>query len=415
MVRQLTCMAVLLFEIQAQNTAFPLESVSLEGTQVSKEVVMGIAGLRIGFPIDTAAIETACTKIKESGVFESVRYRYGPGPRRGYVLNLMVSDPATFLPAAIDFPGSDESELWQWLSSQFPAFNHRVPANDTAQLFLSKKLEEHVGAKLDGQHVVTRVESDLTRGRTIVSFQPETLPRIASMNFTGQHALASEELVGLLEKIVGDEGYTDRHFRSAVEMNIRRAYEERGMYRVRFPSITTQKPSPSAVIVTTVVEEGPQYTLGGVALVGDNLPTDAMLEAAKFKTGQIAKWNEIQQAIWESEKPLKRTGYFEAASKPERVLHDDTRVLDLRVSYNLGPFYHFGQLRLMGLPSNLEAQARKIWKLQAGDPFDYDYAREFFRDFFKSVDSRQFKKVNASFQGAAGDHVMDFTLLFEPK
>ena len=90
-------------------------------------------------------------------------------------------------------------------------------------------------------------------------------------------------------------------------------------------------------------------------------------------------------------------------------------MLDVRVSFNLGPLYRFGQLRITGLDPGLETQARKVWSLKPGDPFDFGYSGDFFRAFFESVDQRKFKKFNARSQPGTGDHVMDFTVVFEPK
>jgi len=45
-------------------------------------------------------------------------------------------------------------------------------------------------------------------------------------------------------------------------------------------------------------------------------------------------------------KAAQRTGYFDAAAKPERMLHDDRHILDLTISFNKGPLYYFGQLQL---------------------------------------------------------------------
>ncbi len=142
---------------------------------------------------------------------------------------------------------------------------------------------------------------------------------------------------------------------------------------------------------------------------------DAMLKAAKFRKGEVANWTEIQNSIWELEKPVKRIGYLNAAASPQRILHDDTSVLDLKISVFLGPLFRFGQLQVAGLTPNLEAQARKIWTLKAGDPFDYDYPKDFFRAFFASVDSRQFNKYGLKMQKGAGENVMDFALVFEPR
>lgn len=378
-------------------------------------MVLEIAGLHIGSPVDKAAIEAGCTKLKDSGLFESINYRYAPGPKHGYALTLELIDQSSLSNAAIDVPGIDENESWQWLVSRYPSFDHKVPGAGDAQRFLATKLEEHLGAKLEGQHIVVRMESDLATHKTIVSFQPETLPRIASLTFTGQSELTSAELAGLMQKIVADQGYTDRRFREIVELNLRRAYEEHGMYRVKFPGITSQKASGSTVAVTTAIEEGAKYTLGDVQLVGDKLPVDAMLKAGKFRKGEVANWTEIQSGIWDLEKPLKRTGYFDARAKPERIFHDDQHVLDIKLSFYMGPFYRFEELRITGLTPALETRARKMWTLQQGDPFDYDYPRDFFKAFFQSVDSRQFKKFGATMHKGLGEHVMDFTLTFEPK
>jgi outer membrane protein assembly factor BamA len=259
------------------------------------------------------------------------------------------------------------------------------------------------------------LETVLATGKSAISFQPDPLPRIASMTFTGQSELSPQELVALIPKDVREQGYTDRTFRQALELNIRGAYEERGMYRVRFPSITVQRESGWAVSVATTIEEGAKFRLGDVQIVGDKLPVDAMLKVAKFRKGEIANWTEIQKSIWELERPVRRMGYLHAAARPERILHDDQHVLDVKIPFALGAFYTFGQLRITGLPPNLEAQARKMWALTPGAVFDYDYPRDFFPLFFRSVDSRQFKKFNVTMQKGSGENVMDFVLTFEPR
>jgi outer membrane protein assembly factor BamA len=331
-------------------------------------------------------------------------------------LTLKVPDPSSLFNATIDIPGVNDDELWRWLASRYPSLNHKVPANESGQQFVGRKLEEHLGAALEGHHVVARLETVLTPGgKSTISFQPDPLPRIIAINFMGESELTAQELVALIPKDVKEQGYTDRTFRRAVELNLRRAYEERGMYRVRFPSITAQRESGWSVSVTTSVEEGAKFSLGDVQIVGDKLPVDAMLKAAKFRKGEIANWTEIQKSIWELERPVRRMGYLHAAAKPERILHDDQHVLDVKIPFNLGQFYTFGQLRITGLTPNQEAQARKTWDLTPGAVFDYDYPKDFFPAFFRSVDSREFKKFNVTMQKGSGENVMDFVLTFEAR
>ncbi len=402
--------------MRAQSASFPLESVAVEGTALSKDVVLEITGLHIGSPMDKAAIDAAAQRLNDSGLFESVNYRFAPGPKRGYLVTFQVADPRKLLNATADVPGIDEDELWKWLAARYPILNHKTPDAEAGQKFVAGKIEEHLGAALEGHHIVAQLASDVMHGgRSTISFQPDPLPRIAAMNFTGQAELTQEQLAGIIPKDVREQGYTDRGFRQAVELNLRPAYEEHGMYRVRFPSITTQREPGWSVTVTTAVEEGAKFTLGDVQILGDNLPIEAMLKAAKFRKGEIANWTQIQNSIWELERPVKRLGYLNAAAKPERIFHDEQRILDIKLSLTMGPLFKFGQLQIAGLTPALEAQARKIWSMNPGDPFDYDYPKDFSQAFFRVVDGRQFKKFNVTMRKGTGDNVMDFALVFEPR
>lgn len=416
MFRMVSLFMALVCSALAQNSSFPLESVAVEGTALSKKAVMEIAGLHIGSPVDKAAMEAATQKLGESGLFESVNYRYAPGPKRGYALTLQVVDPSSYLNATIDIPGVNEDEIWKWLAARYPSLDHKVPGSEAAQRFIVAKIEEHASVALAGHHITGALASDLKPGaKATVSFQPDPLPQIAKMSFTGQSELTSDELIALIPKDITEHGYTDRLFRQAVDLNLRRAYEQHGMYRVRFPAITAQINPGWSVSVLTSVEEGAKFTLGDVQILGDQLPVDAMLKAAKFRKGEVANWTELQNSIWELEKPVKRMGYLNVATRPQRILNDDKSVLDLKIAVFPGPLFRFGQLQITGLNPNLEAQARKIWTLKAGDPFDYDYPKDFFRAFFASVDSRQFNKYAVKMQKGAGENVMDFALAFEPR
>lgn len=179
MLQILLAWIVFSFQIQAQNTTFPLESVSIEGTALSKDAVLQLAGLRIGSTVDPPAFEVAARKLSDTGLFQSVNYRYESSSHNGFALTLSLADPTVFLSATVDVPGMNEDELWRWLSSQYPSLNHKVPAHDAAQLFVDRKLEEHLGAALDGHHIVARSEADLRPGgKSTISFQPDPLPGI---------------------------------------------------------------------------------------------------------------------------------------------------------------------------------------------------------------------------------------------
>ena len=402
--------------LYAQDTAFPLESIAIEGSALPKETVLEMTGFRVGTPIHQAGIEAGCKKLGESGLFQDIGYRYAPGPQHGYVVTITLSDQTKMREASVDIPGVDSDEIWQWLTSKFPPFNRKVPDIPAAQDYLAKLIEQHYDAALAGQHVVSKLEQEFTpRLRTIVSFQPANLPVVGQMSFSGQQKLSAEQLNSIMQKVVAGQGYIDRRFRALVELNLRPAYEELGMYRVRFPRISAQKAGESAVNVAVEIEEGAQFTLGAVSIAGDDLPKEEMLKAANLKPGGIANWTHIQQGIWDMERPVKRLGFYSASSAAQRVLHDDTRVIDVSVSIQKGPLYHFGEVTFAGLSPSQEQVARKHWTAAPGSSYEFLHSNDFLREFSRAVDLRQFKKYNVQTKAGAGGHVMDVTVIFETK
>src|SRR4249920_747828 len=93
-VRFLMLAAVCASYCAAQDVVIPLESVATEGSTIPAAVVLEMAGLKLDEPIDKAGIEQACQKLQESGLYASISYRYAPGPKKGYVLTLVLADQA---------------------------------------------------------------------------------------------------------------------------------------------------------------------------------------------------------------------------------------------------------------------------------------------------------------------------------
>jgi len=255
------------------------------------------------------------------------------------------------------------------------------------------------------------METDLETGVFSFSFQPEVLPQIKSVSFTGNQGVASAELASALKGTVANGEYMGKRFASAIELNLRPVYEEHGFYRVQFAPGDPQYTS-GGVSVAVAIVEGEPYQLGKVELIGEDLPVDAMLSAAKLPTGKLANWKQIQQGLWDMERVVKRTGFFRAAASPDRSYDDAARVLNLRVRVFKGPLYHFGELRITGLSPDFAERARRIWRQKTGDPYDYVYPQEFFQAFSRIVDFRNFSKFNAVVQRGSGDHVMDINLVF---
>ena len=125
MLRIFLVWVVVLGQMQAQTASFPLESLSVEGTGISKDIVLDLAGLHVGAPVDQSALDDTSRKLAETGMFESVNYNYAQGPKKGYALTLRLADPKSLSDASIDIPGVNQDEVWQWLASRYPVLNRK--------------------------------------------------------------------------------------------------------------------------------------------------------------------------------------------------------------------------------------------------------------------------------------------------
>lgn len=329
----------------AQGEKYPLEGLTLSGTKLSEPVVMEIAGLRLGAPIDKADIDQASTRLGQSGLFESVSYQFKPGPKRGYLVSFSLPDQSRFLPATIDLPGVEDAEVWKWMMTRFPDFNRRVPNSGAAQEFLAHEIERHTAPELHNHHVISQMETTIgPGGGSSMSFHLDVMPRIAELRFTGQQEVPELELRTLMAKVTTD-GYMERQFRNMVELNLRGLYEQHGMYRVKFPGVQMERTGDDAVVVTTRIEEGLRYTLGAVQFSGEGVSSKELVTAGKFRTGSVANWREIELNLRNSERVFTSAGYLDASAVPARAFDDERKVLALNVPVNRGPLYHLGQVR----------------------------------------------------------------------
>ncbi len=405
-------MLLILGRVLAQsNSPRPLEAINIQHSAISSDVIQPLTGLSLGQPIDKAAIEAACQRLSDTALFSNVQYRYAPGPKHGYILTLDLQDETDLTPAIVDIPFVDEAEVWQWLTSRYPTLQHKIPKADSGQEFLAKEIGAHVAAALDGEKVVTRQESDLGLRSNVTLFQPETLPQIAALEFSGAQELSSAQIAAIIRDTMKTSGFTDRNFRVYLEDAVRRIYEEHGMYRVQFPKVTAARAGKSAVNVKADVVEGPQFKLGTVHVTGGaDVPVDAMLKAAQFKPGAVANWRDIQRSLDAMKKPPLRAGYKDATFKTQRVLNDEQKVLNLEIPVMLGPQYRFGQVSFVGLAADADARAHQMWKMKAGDIYDSYYVYDFASEFLSGLRSKSVGMEGKEQSDAA--HVVNLTVTF---
>jgi outer membrane protein assembly factor BamA len=105
---------------------------------------------------------------------------------------------------------------------------------------------------------------------------------------------------------------------------------------------------------------------------------------SKFPTGKLANWSQISMSIEEMQKPLQSQGFLRRRVRPaERIFHEESGTVDLRLRVQKGPQYLLGELKLVGFPASLEPKIRNRWKLQSGAPYDELYGLAFYKSLYE--------------------------------
>jgi outer membrane protein assembly factor BamA len=136
-----------------------------------------------------------------------------------------------------------------------------------------------------------------------------------------------------------------------------------------------------------------------------------MLHAGKFHKGEVANWKEILKSLDDMRQVLGADGYLAASSKPNRIFHEDTGLVDLRVDVHKGARFFFGSLELQGLSTRDTERAQEMWELRPGAVMDGPYLDEYVRSVFAVVHGSK-TNVNREMSVRQPGNLVDVVLKF---
>ena len=169
------------------------------------------------------------------------------------------------------------------------------------------------------------------------------------------------------------------------------------------------------MIVTVTVDEGASFDLGELRLSGEwPVPAKEMLKVGGLKTGDLAKFDEVDAAVERMKKRLRREGYMRAGVKVERIVDDEKKTVALDMRPELGPQFTFGTLTLKGLDIHGEAAIKKLWGMKEGKPFNADYPSYFLEQIKAQGVFDELGDTSASLKTDEQTRVVDVTLNFRP-
>lgn len=396
---------------------FPVTSIVIQGkTTFPPEQVIAASGLKIGEPADKPRFEIARKQLEATGMFDSVGYQFEPAENgKGYVATFNVDEVSPMYTVQFEGLNAASSEIHKYLKSKEVLYNGKLPPTTFIIDRFTREIETYLASINHPEKIVTKVVPSGPASFDLVFRTGAPLPVIAEVTFEGNKAVLITDLEHAINDVAYGVPYSEYTFKELLDNQIKPLYEAKGYLGVKFLNVTTE-PSPKVkgVIVHLTVDEGPVYKLNrsGVSGVPREQGAD-LLKLAKFKTGEIANFDEINQGVERMKKSLQHDGYIHAETDIAKKLNNAEKSVDILVKLTPGPQYHYGKLVIKGLDLDGEAAIQKLWAPKPGKPYNAEYPDYFLQRvkeqglFDNLGDTKALKNVDEE------SHVVDITLDFK--
>jgi outer membrane protein insertion porin family len=396
---------------------WPIQSLAVEGSpDYPSDQVLAVAGLKIGQLAGKTEFDAAHDRLLASGLFETVGYRFEPGPDgKGYKAVFQVTEVGPILPVRFNNLGAPDADLEAMLRAKDPLYIK-------GKLAASRPLIERYSAWIKEYLAARNADSKITGGvspwpeQLTVVFRPDRdLPVVALVSFEGGKAIPNDDLSVAAAGAAIGAAYTEERFRDILDHSIRSVYEARGLMRVSFPKIRIEPAAGEVkgLHVFVTVAEGEEYKLGKVSVAGASpFEPDAAIKAGDFKPNQAANFDRVRDGVEAIRKMARRAGYLDAAVSFDREIHDAEKTVDIAIRIDAGPRYTMRKLAIEGLELTGEAEIKRMWSMSAGKPFDPDYPDLFLTRIREQGLFDNLGKTRAEVALDYKAHAADVTLVF---
>jgi outer membrane protein insertion porin family len=392
---------------------FPLETLRVEGNyHIPAAKIIAVSGLKIGRTVVKEDFEAARTRLIQSGAFSNAGYEFKPSTAgTGYDGMLEVTELNEFYPFRFeDLPAKDEV-IRAALDKQNLIFTDQIPVAEPIIKRYAQTIEQALGGNV---HVVGKLgHPDGSSDLEVIFTAVGSRPNVAQVAFLGNREVPEDLLITTFSQAVVGVPYSDAEMRRRLDSSIRPLYDAHGRIRVSFPKITTAKAERvDGVVVTVTVDEGAPYNLGVVRFLGV-APSEAsrLAGVADLQKG-VVNFDEVKAGVDRVHKRYRENGYMHVSEKIAREVHEDSHTVDVVVTMNQGPQYHFGKLKIDGLDILSEPEIRKMWGEREGKVFQPDFPDSFLARIREEGIFDNLGKTRAETDIDESSKIVDVTLHF---
>lgn len=395
---------------------WPVQTLSVEGNRLySSEQILKVAGLKVGQLAGKEEFEAARDRLVATGVFETVGYRFAPGPdRKGYAASFQVVEAGPAYPLRFEGLAVSAAEVMAWLRQRESLMADRAPATQPIMDRYAREIEALLLTKGRSQEIKGAVTAAGPEQFALLFRPAGPEPTVAQVTFTGNQVVPAEALQNAIAGVGIGVPYSAGRFRQILDASVRPLYDARGRIRAAWTNITVAPAKDvQGVQVTVAINEGASYDIGKVDLQGTApLKPEDLRKAAQIPSGAIANFDVVNQGLERIRDAYRRVGFLKVEAEAVRHIDDSSKKVDLTLRIRPGPQYLMGKLDIRGLDLNGEAAIRKMWGIQQGKPFRADYPDYFLGRVREEGIFDNLKKTGSAVKINDSNLTVDVTLRF---
>lgn len=182
---------------------------------------------------------------------------------------------------------------------------------------------------------------------------------IVELNFEGDHRMPTtdqDQIATSLKQTVYSGG-PDRAT-SEVEERVRRAWQDRGYFKVQVRGdarVLTSNPASERIAVTVYVDEGQQYRLEEIRFQHNRAigNVDALRKLFPFEDGDIFSGEKIAKGLDNLRFAYRQLGYINFTAVPHTQFNEERRTVSLDVDTDEGKQFYVSSIKVLGLEDHV--------------------------------------------------------------
>lgn len=368
--------------VTAVGQKFQPKTIVFKGApEYSDDELLAAAGMKKGAALTVAEMKEHYEKLRDSGVFESVLYKFD-----GEELLFQLSPAPQLYPVRIsNLPLTPGKELDEKLHARLPLYHGKVPSEGGLMDGVRQALEDMLAQ--EGIKATVKALPYGTPGTNDVkamSFSVESpAVVIGKIRVDGVSPEFQDKVKVVAGKTAGTPYDTENSTRN-VEVAFESLYIDEGLASVKVRAEKTADLAITAeqvgVPFSVTIVEGRVYKLGAV-----HLSSYAVLSQADFEKA-VATFNQAQtrvkgltlRTIWAFiATRYKAHGYLDCKVVPHAEFNEETGIANFSVDIDPGSVYKLGLVKFENVSDDMRKLLMRNWQMLPGDVFDETYVANF--------------------------------------